>query len=172
MVSICLKYQVKKLFGIGSRAAKQAGKESIVARKPKTKGVKYWKKKAWDEFSKYIRLRDALETTGTKERLVCCTCGKTYPAFGVGCAQAGHFITGRGNSILFDERGVHGQCYHCNIHLRGNWPEYMRFMMLRYGRKVVDELIHNYKLTVHYNAAEMQGIYEKYKQKLSELRAK
>jgi len=137
--------------------------------KKKTKGVRYWKKKAWGEYSKFIRLRDALETTGSKDYLICCTCGKTYPSFGVGCAQAGHFISGRGNAILFDERGVHGQCYNCNVNLKGNWPEYMRYMMDKYGREVVDELLHNHKMTVHYNAAEMQEIYEKYKAKFQAL---
>ena len=98
-------------------------------RKTKTKGIRYWKKKACVEFSKYIRLRDALKTTGTKDTVICYTCKKSYPAFGVGCVQAGHFVPGRGNSILFDERGVHAQCYNCNVNLKGNWPEYMRYMI-------------------------------------------
>ena len=69
----------------------------------KRKGVRHWKRKAWDEFSRYVRLRDAIKTTQTKEWAVCCSCGKTYPAFGTGCGQAGHFVPGRGNAILFDE---------------------------------------------------------------------
>jgi hypothetical protein len=49
----------------------------------KVKGVKYWKGKAWHEFSKYVRVRDALRTTGGIEKCVCCSCGKIKPAFGV-----------------------------------------------------------------------------------------
>ncbi len=84
----------------------------------------WWKGKAWEEFSKYIRIRDALRTTGTIENAVCCSCSKIYPSFGKGCLQAGHFIPGRRAAILFEETGVHGQCYWCNSNngLKGNWP--------------------------------------------------
>ncbi len=99
------------------------------------------KKKAWGAFSKWIRLRDALETTGTPDTLICCSCGKPYPAFGVGCAQAGHFIPGRGQSILFEENCVHGQCYNCNIRLKGNWPGYYAFMLKKYGQHAVNALL-------------------------------
>ena len=134
-----------------------------------TKGVAYWKKKVWKEaFSPYIRARDAIASdanaaTGGIDWLICCTCGKRYPAFGIGCAQAGHFIPGRGNAILFDERGVHGQCYNCNINLKGNWPEYMRFMMDKYGRDVVDELLRLKKTVRKFTVIELQELYKKYK---------
>ena len=90
----------------------------MAKKKSKKKGVKYWKKRAWDAFSKYIRLRDAIETTGTKETLLCCSCGKPYPAFGKGCAQAGHFVPGRTHSLLFRENGVSGQCLTSHSNLR------------------------------------------------------
>ena len=137
----------------------------------KKKGVKYWKKKAWDEFSKWVRLRDAIRTTGTKDTLLCCTCGKLYPAFGVGCAQAGHFIPGRGHSLLFRERGVHGQCYNCNQTLKGNWIEYERFMLGMYNQKVVDEEKAAKYSNVKYTAIELEAIREKYKIKLEELKS-
>lgn len=137
--------------------------------KTKTKGVRYWKKRAWDEFSKYIRLRDALKTTGTKETVRCYTCRKIYPAFGIGCVQAGHFIPGRGNSILFDERGVHAQCYNCNVNLKGNWPEYMKWMLVDYGRKVVDELLHLKNQVKKYTSTELEELWDLYKRKFKEL---
>lgn len=107
----------------------------------KKHGVKWWKKKAWEACSKYIRLKDAIKTTGTKETLICYTCGKPYLAFGTGCAQAGHFIPGRGNSILFETEGIHSQCYNCNVRLSGNWPEYLKHMIKDYGQEYVDELL-------------------------------
>ena len=139
-------------------------------RKTTTKGIKYWKKKAWDEFSKYIRLRDALKTTGTKDTVICYTCKKPYPAFGVGCVQAGHFVPGRGNSILFDERGVHAQCWNCNTTLKGNWPEYMRYMMADYGQKVVDELLHLKKQVKKYTPSDLEELRDLYKRKYEELK--
>ena len=89
------------------------------------------KKKAWEWFSKYIRLRDALLTTGTKDRARCITCNKEYPAFGVGCLQAGHFIPGRANAVLYNEDACYAQCYNCNINLGGNWPEYITALRRR-----------------------------------------
>ena len=142
----------------------------MAKRKKKKKGIRYWKKKAWNEFSRYIRLRDALKTTGTQENVRCYTCRKTYPAFGAGCVQAGHFVPGRGNSILFDERGVHAQCYNCNVNLKGNWPEYMRYMLAEYGQEVVDELLHLKNQVKIYTPADLEGLRDKYKQMFEELR--
>lgn len=138
--------------------------------KKKKHGVQWWKKKTWDVFSKYIRLRDALATTGRKDVLLCCSCGKQYPAFGVGCAQAGHFIPSRGNAILFDERGVHGQCYNCNINLKGNWPEYFRFMMTKHGSEVINELLLLKKTVRKYTTVELEELHDKYKDKIEELK--
>jgi hypothetical protein len=73
---------------------------------------------AWKWFSKYIRLRDCLKTTKTKDMGVCYTCSKIIPFKG---SQAGHCISGRGNYILLDEDCVNLQCYSCNIGLEGNY---------------------------------------------------
>ncbi len=135
------------------------------------KGVKYWKKKAWEAFSKYIRLRDAITTTGTRDVLVCCSCDKEYPAFGKGCAQAGHFVPGRSHSLLFREKGVHGQCYNCNHTLKGNWPAYEQYMLKRYGQVQVDEEKSAKYGNVKYTAVQLEEIRDKYKKKYEELGA-
>jgi hypothetical protein len=140
-----------------------------MARKAKKKGIKYWKGEAWDEFSKFIRLRDALRTTGTKDYLVCCSCGKQYPAFGVRCAQAGHFIAGRKNAILFDEKCCHGQCYNCNHTLKGNWPGYMEFMLNRYGRPTVDKLLRQNKSVVKFTVSDLMDKRSLYKSRYDAL---
>ncbi len=137
--------------------------------KGKYKGIKYWKKKAWDEFSRFIRLRDALATTGDRLFLICCTCGVEYPAFGKGCAQAGHYIAGRRNAYLFEERLVFGQCYNCNINLKGNSIPYRRFLVKKYNEETVKALEELYYQTKQYKAFELEEIFEKYKQKVKEL---
>jgi hypothetical protein len=109
--------------------------------KRKKKTVTWWKKKVWKAFSQYIRLRDAIATTQGQHAVKCCSCGRPYPAFGIGCAQAGHFVPGRRNSILFDERCVNAQCYNCNVTLKGNWPGYYTFMLDKYGIETIDELL-------------------------------
>ncbi len=137
--------------------------------KYKYKGIKYWKKKAWDEFSKFIRLRDALATTGDPLFLICCTCQKKYPAFGKDCAQAGHYLPGRKNSFLFDERGVHGQCYNCNINLKGNTILYRQFMIKKYNEKTVEAFEELFFRVKQYKPYELEELFEKYKQKVKEM---
>jgi hypothetical protein len=84
-------------------------------KQPKRKPVsrKNVKDNAWDWFSRVIRLRDAMATTGNAAICKCITCGKIYPTFG-GQIQAGHWLGGRAGKNLFDPRGVHAQCARCN----------------------------------------------------------
>lgn len=127
------------------------------------------KKKAWATFSKYVRLRDAFETTNTPDYLLCITCGKRYPAFGKGCAQAGHFIPGRSNAVLIDDRFVHGQCYNCNINLRGNWVEFEKKMIAKWGVEAVEQAKRDSRNTVIITADEWIMIEQTYQHKLDQL---
>ncbi len=143
------------------------------AKKKKTHGVAWWKKKVWKEaFSPYIRLRDALETTGNQHTLLCCSCGKPYKAFGLGCAQAGHFVPGRKNSILFHEKCVHGQCYNCNITLKGNWPGYFKFMTEKYGEDVIWDLIALSYTIVKFTVEELEAKHIYYLEQIEMLKSK
>jgi hypothetical protein len=129
----------------------------------KKKTLSSAKKGAWTAFSRYVRLRDAIKTTGGTTHLVCITCGKTYPAFGVGCAQAGHFIPGRGNSVLIDEDFVHGQCYNCNINLNGNWVKYEEAMIKMWGMSKVTEVklrAGQTKIIKQYEWEELEKLYK------------
>ncbi len=64
------------------------------------------KKKAWDAMSIYIRTKECLETTGLPFVGVCFTCDKR---FHIDALDAGHFVSGRRNAVLFEENGVHIQ---------------------------------------------------------------
>ena len=55
--------------------------------------------------------------------------------------QAGHFIPGREDSILFDPACVHAQCYRCNVKRSGEWVKYFRFMEKKYGREFIFKLM-------------------------------
>lgn len=89
-------------------------------------------------FSAYVRMRDCLEATGTLDNGICCTCGKSYP---IKKLQAGHFIPGRMDSILFEPTCVHAQCYRCNMRRQGEWVKYYRFMQKKYGQAQIDRLM-------------------------------
>ena len=110
------------------------------------------KKKAWDECSRYIRLRDALEYCkevgidisqfSRVEDIVarCCTCGVVKSWIR---GDAGHFIgrgLGGGSGVYFDERNIHFQCKPCNG-FRGAKPlEYQECMVDKYGEHTIDVL--------------------------------
>lgn len=100
--------------------------------------VKKQKAKTWKVFSRYIRLRDCLERTGDPQWGNCFTCGRSKPFKEL---QAGHFIEGRGNAVLFHEDLVHTQCAQCNIFKHGNLNVYERKMVELYGEQKVQEFL-------------------------------
>jgi len=92
------------------------------------------KKLAWKWFSQYIRLRDCLKTTKSKNFGRCYTCDRIKPFKEL---QAGHLISGRTNAVLLDEEIVKVQCHRCNIELGGNYTEYTIRMINEKGIKWV-----------------------------------
>src|SRR3990170_2614161 len=98
------------------------------------------KKKAWTLFSKIVRLRDSVDGTNR-----CVTCKQVYPIKNL---QAGHFIPGRHNAVLFDLRQVFPKCYVCNFRKHGCWVEYREFMIEKYGQGMVEQIIAESKKSV------------------------
>ena len=125
------------------------------------------KRKVWKVFSEYIRLRDCLETTGLPDYGKCITCQKTVPRK---LLQAGHFIPGRHNANLFSEKGVHAQCYNCNINLRGNTLEYRRQIINLYGEGVDIELEDKSTEIKKFTPQDLIELTEYYKNKIGELK--
>ncbi len=125
------------------------------------------KKKVWNEaFSPYIRKRDCLKTTGCTSWGLCVTCGKRYH---YKLLQAGHFIPGRHNSNLFSERGVHAQCYNCNINLRGNTLKYRRKIIEMYGEGADLELEEIDRQIKKYTIPELEELLADLKAKIKRL---
>jgi hypothetical protein len=132
--------------------------------KKKTKKRKIKKPTVWSNFSKYIRLRDCLATTGTTDYGTCVTCGRRFHYKKL---QAGHAIGGRSNSILFDEELVNAQCYMCNMYGNGRGAEYSVWFIKKYGIEKWEEKIRiarqvGVKL-------DLEEINRKYKRKIGEL---
>ena len=101
-----------------------------IPRKIKQPSKSTIKRRAWDAFSRFIRARDCLKTTGDITHGKCITCGKLLS---IGFCDAGHFVSRRYNSTLFDERNCHLQCRYCNRYLNGNLLEYRRQIIKLYG---------------------------------------
>ena len=137
-----------------------------VKKKRKRASVKTEKDKAWTFFSRYIRLRDCLETTGSIKIGLCCTCNHVVD---YKKSQAGHFIPGRGGAILFLENNVHLQCYSCNVCMHGNMIEYLEFMKKKFGDRKVAELINKRHETHQWKVKELKEIKEKYKKMVDDI---
>lgn len=124
-------------------------------KKVKEKSVNYWKKKAWQSFSIYIRTKYA-DHQGFAS---CYTCGarKHWKEL-----QAGHGTDGRGNSVLFWEKIVRPQCAPCNIWKRGNYTEFHARLVKEYGPKILPEIIKRKKQTKQFTIEELKGLIKKY----------
>ena len=134
--------------------------------KKKTPKISTLKKKLWKIFSLYIRTRDCLITTGSKDWGLCVTCGKRYH---IKLLQAGHFISGRHNANLFSQEGTHSQCYNCNITLKGNILEYRRQIIKFYGEGFDEELERKNQQAKQYKVFELEEMIKEYKEKLNGL---
>jgi len=124
------------------------------------------KKKAWDEFSRYVRMRDCLKTTGLPFVGICITC---WRRFHISYLQAGHFIAGRRNAILFDERGTNAQCKWCNETKHGEPKKYKVVMIERYGKKKVDQMIIDAKKVIQDKDMDFGQITKTYRMKYEAL---
>ena len=123
----------------------------------KTKTLKRY---AWEAFSHYIRLRDCMRTTGSSDRGECVTCGKTFEFARL---HAGHFVSGRNNSILFDPRCVHAQCGGCNTFRGGQQAKYYAYMFDAYGPDTIDELFRQANKTVKFSAGDYKAMRGQFK---------
>jgi hypothetical protein len=132
---------------------------------PKKPKISSAKRTAWTYFSKYIRLRDSIVTTGTTTECECITCGNRYP---ITVINAGHFIPGRNNAVLFDERQVHGQCPRCNMS-GGMWSEYLDFMISEYGEEAVKVMRATHNNIKLYTVEDLKAISKQYREKYEAL---
>jgi len=136
----------------------------VKERKPKS--IAKLKKEALDVFSKYIRLRDSLKTTGDPNYCKCITCTILKSPKEL---HAGHFIDRRHSPTLFDETNVHAQCPRCNVYLDGNILEYRRQIIRLYGEGYDIELEDKSMGIKKFTRANLVGLKELYTLKFKEL---
>ena len=130
--------------------------------KPKKVSLTKLKKRAWAQFSKYIRLKYA-----DKNGMECCyTCGKKAHWKQM---QAGHGIGGRNNSVLFMEEVVRPQCAGCNLWGGGKYSIFAEKLISEYGPIAYAKFVKKSNETVVYKAYNYEAIYEAYKDLVKEL---
>lgn len=129
----------------------------------KPKKLKYYKDRAWKAFSEYIRRRDS--NNGFAKCVTCEVIDEWR------YLQAGHFVAGRNNSILFVEDNCHAQCVGCNFFGKNSrsYGKYYEFMKARYGIERIDELIILSNRIVLFEQADYERIAEEYKAKTEAL---
>lgn len=142
----------------------------IINSKPRKKSSprKLAKDKAWNAFSLYIRTRDCLRFTGDPERGICVTCKTPKLRKEL---QAGHFVGGRGNAVLFREDLVYAQCSYCNqkppMGLGGNYAAYALFMLDEgHSREEIEGFLNLRHATKVYKIHDFIEIEKDYTQKL------
>lgn len=112
-------------------------------------------------FSQYVRLRD--DGNG------CITCGDKKPWKEM---QACHFYTRGRQATRWHESNVFGGCYRCNVLLKGNYINYTRYMIDRFGREFVDQLGYESLNGAKISTPELREKIEYYRGKVAELLAK
>jgi len=161
----------KNRYGVAVNSNGDAVIISNVKKRKKSTPRALAKTKAWDAFSLYIRTRDCIRFTGDPEQGMCVTCKSMKPRKEL---QAGHFVGGRGNAVLFDERLVYSQDGYCNqkppMGLGGNYAAYTLFMFDEgYTRKEIEGFLALKGTTKVYKTHDFIEIEAKYKQKLADL---
>jgi hypothetical protein len=87
--------------------------------------------------------------------------------------QAGHFLPGRSDTVLFDEEGCHCQCKRCNVFLAGAWPAYYRFMQGHVGQEAIEKMIDKWVVgEKSYSIEQLQKLEKYYQGKVSVLLAR
>jgi len=160
----CKEYTEKYVSQIRHRGSAYCSMECRKSHTIVKKSIPQLKKLLWDVFSKYIRVRDAIKTTGTSEWVKCITCGKTKRTIEV---DAGHFVSRTHTAIFFNEQNVHAQCKQCNMPPNsGEQYLYAKKLKELYGDSTPDKLMQRRGETKKYTKQELHELLSETKMKL------
>lgn len=116
-------------------------------------------------FSQYIRLKDAEWRDGELQAM-CVTSGEWKPWKQ---QQNGHFYSRGRYPTRWDEMNCHVQSYRSNVLFKGDYINYTRYMIDRYGREAVDELERKSLSGTKIPTPVLREMIEEYKIKVKEL---
>lgn len=108
------------------------------------------------EFSRYIRLRDALPDGTFK----CISCGQVKP---ISQADCGHYVNRKHMATRFDEMNCNAQCIACNRFDEGNMSGYRQGLVRKYGERNVLLLEAKKNQTRKYSDFEYHALIKHYK---------
>ena len=134
--------------------------------KPKREpSISSLKEKARHVFSRYIRMRDGLETTGSMEYSECFTCDNSLP---IQELHAGHYIHNK-NAVFFHEKNVHAQCRACNYYRNGEPEKYKAHLIEKYGPGIITELEELSHPIKRWKRHELESLLGYYKEKIKKM---
>lgn len=124
------------------------------ARKKKTEGRSPLVKRLDNVFSKYIRKKYAVDGM-----TACVTCGvvKRWQE-----QQNGHYMSRGHLPTRWDEENCAPQCVACNVFKKGNYTEYVLWMIDKYGVDKLEELKVKANSGLKITTIEIREIIEKY----------
>jgi hypothetical protein len=143
--------EAEKEFNKQTREMRKAANESSLA---------WWAKKVQKVCNEYILIRDKDEP--------CISCGTRKPHLKY---DAGHFVpVGRSKALRYEETNIHRQCNNnCNVHKSGNYIEYRKAMVKKYGAEHVEWLEFDHP-EPRRRIEDYKAIYEHYKAKIKQLK--
>lgn len=117
------------------------------------------KKKLWQIFTKYIKLRD---------KNTCFTCSKKAEGYGMG---GGHYKPAGacGLDYYFSEINVNAQCTYCNLTLQGDQVNYRGRLVRKYGEEKIKDIDLNYHKPCKWGKKDFQAKIAEYTEKLAKL---
>ena len=145
---------------------KKTHKLSTKAKKPTKKPIKRSKvvRDLDAIFSQYIRLKES-------DEYGYCICVTSGQKMFWKEAQCGHFISRGKYPTRWDETNCHPQSVYSNIFLKGDYINYTIYMIDRYGREYVDELIDKSKQSVKIPTAELVEKISYYKSEVERIKS-
>lgn len=151
-------FQCAQIFAEQKRAKKE--RKELLDGREKLKTAKDYANEIDLLHQKYSRYRDA--------ELPCISCGKECKPDG-NESDGGHYITRRNKALRWVEENCNKQCKYCNQHLKGNYSEYRKGMILKYGLEIVEKLEHCNDPSPKYSIPELQSLKKLYQQKIKDL---
>lgn len=137
---------------------------------PRYRSIKSLKKQAVTLWSLVVKLEHA-DRNGF---CTCVTCGKVkHYKDGI---EAGHFVPGRGNAILFEEANCHPQCGPCNRRAGPRVSQvagaYHAYMLERYGPDVIADLYAKARHARKLYRGELEALITEYKNRIDRQKEK
>lgn len=128
--------------------------------------LKSYKHTVWKSCAWYVKVRES----NTHGKVKCVTCPKILSIYDQEC-NAGHFVPGRGNAVLFDDAHIFPQCSGCNCDGGGEQHKFGEFLKRKYGydNNKIDEILDMRHKTRKFTLEELKGIKRNYDTRAMEI---